>query len=211
MEKKPPHSDLYGHVTSGINTGASMSKVFKKYDEGKLNVLFRRNENFRRLKPQKFSRLLNSERTEVLVLDLRDEEQYEKFRVVGAVSYPVALLSRAVNPFIPEILEFANKEPARIIVIYHEHERVSVNAANLFFEKGLDNVFMLHGGINDFVRELPNMVAGEIPRELLPKAPARRPRSAISRLSDLTYRPSSARSVSTLALSGKKSSSTNWR
>ena len=188
-----------------------MNKVFKKFDEGKLNVLFRRNENFRRLKPQKFSRLLHSENLEVLTLDLRGEEDFERFRIVGAVSYPVALLSRAVNPFIPEILEYANKEPWRIIVIYHEHERVAVNAANLFFEKGLDNVFMLHGGVVDFVRELPNMVAGDIPRELLPRASVRRPRSAISRISDVTYRPSSARSVATLALSGKKSSSRNWR
>ena len=188
-----------------------MNKVFNKIDEGKLNVLFRRNENFRRLKPQKFSRLLHSENLEVLTLDLRGEEDFERFRIVGAVSYPVALLSRAVNPFISEILEYANKEPWRIIVIYHEHERVAVNAANLFFEKGLDNDFMLHGGVVDFVRELPNMVAGDIPRELLPRASVRRPRSAISRISDLTYRPSSPRSVATLALIWKKSSSRNWR
>ena len=64
----------------------------------------------------------------------------------AAWNYPVRLLSRAFNPFTPEILAFRNQEPGRIIVLYDLNDEMAASAANLMFEKGIDNVFVLNGG-----------------------------------------------------------------
>ena len=42
----------------------------------------------------------------MLLLDLREEEEFEKCHIEGAVHYPAPMLSRSVNPFIPQIYEF---------------------------------------------------------------------------------------------------------
>ncbi len=55
------------------------------------------------------------------------------------------MLSRAVNPLSPEILDFMNAEQ-RIILLCDWDERIAVPAANLLFEKGADNVVVLSGG-----------------------------------------------------------------
>ena len=99
-----------------------------------------------------------------MILDLRDRDDYEKGHIRGAVSYPAPMLSRAVNPFIPEILEYSNKEPDRIIVVYDANERLASPAGNQFFEKGVDNVFVLTGGLRALVEEFPEVIDGEIPR-----------------------------------------------
>ena len=64
----------------------------------------------------------------------------------AAWSYPLRLLSRAFNPFTPEILAFRNQEPSRIILLYDHGDDLAASAANLMFEKGIDNVFVLNGG-----------------------------------------------------------------
>lgn len=52
-----------------------------------------------------------------------------------------------MNPFTPEILEYRNREPQqRIILVYDMEEKNAAAAANIFFEKGVDNIFVLSGG-----------------------------------------------------------------
>ena len=53
-----------------------------------------------------------------------------------------------MNPFTADILEFKNREPNRIIVLYCCDTSVAtaISAANQFYEKGFDNVFILSGG-----------------------------------------------------------------
>jgi len=117
------------------------------------------------------------EEIDFLLLDLRDPDDFQQCCILGAHSYPAPALSRSVNNFSAEILEYRNKEPDRIIIVYDYDERIAVvrdpheeasyvpddrpdsqkalrdtygwvwqPAANLFYEKGIDNVFMLSGG-----------------------------------------------------------------
>ncbi|KAE8616775.1 hypothetical protein XENTR_v10008884 [Xenopus tropicalis] len=43
-----------------------------------------------------------------LLLDVRDRDSYDQCHVVGAKNYPIAMLSRTMNPFTPEILEYVS-------------------------------------------------------------------------------------------------------
>ena len=63
------------------------------------------------------------------------------------MNYPIRLLSRSVNPFTSEILAFQNREPDRIIVLYDGNCSIAPAAGNRFFEKGIDNIFILSAGV----------------------------------------------------------------
>lgn len=79
-----------------------------------------------------------------MLLDLRDPEEYDFWRIKEAINYPAANIGR--DKFIPELYRFKNKTN-KLIIIYMGDERKGTAAANLFSEKGYDNVFLLSGGI----------------------------------------------------------------
>ncbi|PIK47419.1 putative centrosomal protein [Apostichopus japonicus] len=79
-----------------------------------------------------------------LLLDIRDQDDFEKCHIISAKNYPAAMLSRAVNNYTNDILNYRNK-PGRLIVIYDEDERISTKAATTFAQRGFDNVFVLSG------------------------------------------------------------------
>ena len=85
-----------------------------------------------------------SDTTGFLLLDLREPEEYEFWRLKEAVLYPAANISR--DKMIPELYRFKNKAD-KLIIIYMGDERKGCAAANLFVEKGYDNIFLLSGGI----------------------------------------------------------------
>ena len=64
----------------------------------------------------------------------------------AAVNYPIRLLSRQCNPFTTEILAYINKAPEKIIVLSDLDEHMAFSAGNSFYEKGVDNVFIVSGG-----------------------------------------------------------------
>ena len=51
-----------------------------------------------------------------------------------------------MNPFTAQILVFRNAEPSKIIILYDDNESRAVPCGNLFYEKGVDNVFIISGG-----------------------------------------------------------------
>lgn len=85
-----------------------------------------------------------NDNTSFLLLDLREPEEYEFWRLKEAVLYPAANISR--DKMIPELYRFKNKAD-KLIIIYMGDERKGCAAANLFVEKGYDNIFLLSGGI----------------------------------------------------------------
>ena len=170
--RRAPESKKYANVKATINSGKTVTKSAESWEEMNVNVRFRKNEYFRRIRADTLLRLLEADdddenSPQVLLLDLRSSDEYDSCHVRGAVNYPIAMLSRAMNPFIPEILEFCNREPEKIIVIYDMKERQSVTAGNLFFEKGIDNVFMLSKGMNVLIQDrFSHLLVGDIPRPL---------------------------------------------
>ncbi len=65
----------------------------------------------------------------------------------AAVNYPIRLLSRQCNPFTTEILAYINGAPQKIIVLSDLDEHIAFTAGNAFYEKGVDNIFIVSGGI----------------------------------------------------------------
>eukprot|EP00242_Pyramimonas_sp_CCMP2087_P008364 CAMPEP_0198212006 /NCGR_PEP_ID=MMETSP1445-20131203/25470_1 /TAXON_ID=36898 /ORGANISM="Pyramimonas sp., Strain CCMP2087" /LENGTH=188 /DNA_ID=CAMNT_0043886377 /DNA_START=213 /DNA_END=776 /DNA_ORIENTATION=+ len=164
-EKRVPQNPKFADVRPQVDSGFNELKFNEKFDLSKLNIRFRRDENFRRLKTTTLARFLSGEdECDFLLLDMRDAEDYQVCHLNSAMSYPLPMLHRSVNNFTIEILSYANKEPERIIIVYDSDERIATQGANLFFEKGTDNVFVLTGGLNKFAAEFPELVEGEVPQ-----------------------------------------------
>ena len=220
-------------------SGYNRLKAEAKFDASTHNARFHKDEHFKRISCGAFVRLLataggaeppspvvgtgptalspiaeadgkREKPVDVLILDLRTAEDFEQCRISGSVSYPVAMLHRATNPFTAEVLSYANQQPGKLIVLYDADERIAAGAANLMFEKGIDNVCMLSGGLAEFANRFPEMVLGELP-ESLRRAPPRI--SAASRHAAARGRlvsSSSASSAMSVA-SYRSSASSAWR
>ncbi|XP_065066764.1 centrosomal protein of 41 kDa-like [Rhopilema esculentum] len=109
-----------------------------------------------------------------LLLDVRDRDAFDKCHMIGAKSYPSAMLSRSVNYFTKEILEFRNKT-GKIIVVYDEDERIATNVATIFVQRDVDNVFLLSGGMKVISKKFPGcFTTGPLPASCLPTPPPNR-------------------------------------
>lgn len=105
--------------------------------------------------------------TTFLLLDLRDKEEYEIWRIKESISYPAPNIGR--DKMIPELYHFKNK-PDKLIVVYLNDERAGTKAAMLFAEKGYENTFLLSGGIEQFLEDHSDLVEGRqvpIPNSVL--------------------------------------------
>ncbi|XP_074759674.1 centrosomal protein of 41 kDa isoform X4 [Athene noctua] len=80
-----------------------------------------------------------------LLLDVRDRDAYDQCHIIGAYSYPIATLSRTMNPYTNNILEYKNAH-GKIIILYDNDERLASQAATTMCERGFENLFMLSGG-----------------------------------------------------------------
>ncbi|XP_064199103.1 centrosomal protein of 41 kDa [Anguilla rostrata] len=102
-----------------------------------------------------------------LLLDVRDKEDYERCHIISAYNYPIATLSRTMDPYTKEVLEYKNS-PGKIIILYDEDERIASIAATTMFERGFENVFMLSGGLKVIGQKFPEgMTTGNIPVQCL--------------------------------------------
>uniref|UniRef100_A0A672SK65 Centrosomal protein of 41 kDa n=1 Tax=Sinocyclocheilus grahami TaxID=75366 RepID=A0A672SK65_SINGR len=115
-----------------------------------------------------------------LLLDVRDREQYDQCHIISAYSYPIATLSRTMNPYTKEVLDYKNAS-GKIIILYDEDERIASQAATTMCERGFENLFMLSGGLKVVAQKFPEgMTTGSIPISCLPSpsGPGGRKRSA---------------------------------
>uniref|UniRef100_A0A4W6BWP8 Centrosomal protein 41 n=1 Tax=Lates calcarifer TaxID=8187 RepID=A0A4W6BWP8_LATCA len=93
-----------------------------------------------------------------LLLDVRDRDQYDRCHIISAHSFPIATLSRTMNPYTKEVLEYKNAA-GKIIIVYDEDERIASQAATTMCERGFENLFMLSGGEALFCVTLPPFVS----------------------------------------------------
>lgn len=214
-ERRIPQNPKYASVRPQVDSGFNEIKFSEKFDLAKMNARFRRDENFRRLKPSTFAALQNERDIEFLLLDVRDNDEHAKSHIQDALCYPAPMLSRSCNNFTPEILAFSNKEPEKIIIIYDLDERVAVPAGNLFFEKGVDNVFLLSGGLRALSVDYPELIEGELPRPPSPCPTHASVRSSHGSVRSFTSqtpsnKPRPPPSVSSMAM-GRERASGAWR
>ncbi|NXS36019.1 CEP41 protein, partial [Pomatostomus ruficeps] len=98
-----------------------------------------------------------------LLLDVRDRDAYEQCHIVGAHSYPIATLSRTMNPYTNSILEYKNAH-GKIIIVYDNDERLASQAATTMCERGFENLFMLSGGLKVLAQKIPEgLITGTLP------------------------------------------------
>lgn len=105
---------------------------------------------------------------EYLVLDCRDLEDYNVCHINGALHFPKLKLNHATNPFLPEMHAFKNK-PGKMIVLYDLEEEHVTTAANTVFQKGIDNVGIIAGGLREFVQDYSALVTGVPPVPVVPR------------------------------------------
>ncbi|XP_069019447.1 centrosomal protein of 41 kDa isoform X1 [Embiotoca jacksoni] len=102
-----------------------------------------------------------------LLLDVREREQYDRCHIISALSFPVASLSRTMNPFSRDLLHYKNAA-GKIIIVYDEDERTAGQAATAMTERGFDNLFLLCGGLKVIAQKFPSgMITGSIPSSCL--------------------------------------------
>ena len=96
--------------------------------------------------------------TTFLLLDMREESEYLDYHIKEAVNFPAPNVTR--DKIIPELYRFRNKED-KLIIIYMHDERSGTAAAKLLYEKGYDNVYLLSGGIEEFLITNENLIEGQ--------------------------------------------------
>jgi len=97
-----------------------------------------------------------------LLLDLRDEVEHQIGHIATAVCYPHTQLTHSTNYFSTEVYRYKNR-PDRMIIIYDDDERIAAPAAKLFVERGVENVYVLTGGLRKFCEKHEDFVQGEVP------------------------------------------------
>ena len=99
-----------------------------------------------------------TQNTKFLLLDMRDPEEYQLFHIKEAINYPAPNIGR--DKMIPELFRFKN-QPDKLIIIYLSDERKGTAVAQIFFEKGYENVYLLSGGVEQFVDDFNELVEGK--------------------------------------------------
>jgi centrosomal protein CEP41 len=205
LNKRIVASAKYAHVGSTVDCGTSTLSARRQSENAEPSSKPRPGELFKRIRCSTLAALVLEAQTPAaeplaegvpqppqrtfLLLDVREREDYEKCHVVGAQHYPFTMLSRSMNIFTAEILAHRNKE-GHAIVLYDLDEEILVTRriGNIFFEKGVDNVFVLSGGLKEFVNYAdPSIIQGESPVPVCPKV--------VSPLKALNGRLSSATST----------------
>ena len=95
----------------------------------------------------------------ILLLDLRDVEDYKLSHIKGAINWPSPNIAR--DKYVQPIWSYRNKED-RIILIYHESEKEVIKAAEMLVEKEFSNIYILNNGFDTFVEESPEFVEGKV-------------------------------------------------
>ena len=99
----------------------------------------------------------NLSEIDYLILDLREDCDYERIHIRDALNFPAVNISR--DKFTHQMIMMKNK-PGKMIIMYHNDERNGIPYANNFFQKGYDNVFFLSGGIEEFAKNYPDYLEG---------------------------------------------------
>jgi len=140
------------------------------------------------------------ESRDLVLLDLREERDFEQCRLPLAVSYPAARINR--DQVSPELYN-CKRDASKLLVVYHDTDQSSTAVATILVQKGWETVHVLSGGFEEMLQSYPEVLEGQ---------PPERPRSSASvrpRSSAASVR--SRQSTCTVARSSRSSSSSRVR
>jgi len=202
LDNRVPVSKKYAHITGRLNTGLTMSKVkvitVREFSRRRNEIYYRLQPDMLEALYSEYEQRdgggeslghmgsqsdrrgptiithQESDRSEYdrpyLILDMRDESDFAKGHLLHARSFPHQLLRR--DQLHPDVYQFRNKEE-HLIILYCDKEEISRDAAKIMVDRGIDNIFLLTGGIFEFVSKHPYRMEGEMPH--LPVSPNRAP------------------------------------
>ena len=98
-----------------------------------------------------------------LILDCRtSQDDYQICHISTSKHYPADWLRH--DRITPTLYHYKNREN-KVIILYTLDDREGRLVARQFVEKGFDNVFLLTGGLEGFIKEFPQTVEGTLPDE----------------------------------------------
>ncbi|XP_074127227.1 centrosomal protein of 41 kDa isoform X2 [Sminthopsis crassicaudata] len=155
-EKPPTPIELVGNAGAGESNRSTLQSVISGVGELDLDK-----ESLKKTEPSSKDKPYPD--CPFLLLDVRDRDSYNQCHIVGAYSYPIATLSRTMNPYSNDILEYKNAH-GKIIILYDDDERLASQAATTMCERGFENLFMLSGGLKVLAQKFPEgLITGSLP------------------------------------------------
>ncbi|KAG5468346.1 hypothetical protein LSCM1_02326 [Leishmania martiniquensis] len=106
--------------------------------------------------------------TSYLLLDCREVEQYTACHIKTALHYPKIKLHHSTNPFLPEMYAYKNKTKM-CIVLYDLEEEAVLHLANTMFQKGVDNIAIVAGGLREFAQDYADLLTASPPVPIFPR------------------------------------------
>jgi centrosomal protein CEP41 len=199
MERRVPKSNKYSHISGVLNTGLTIDKVkavtAREYAKRRDEIFFRITktqlyELYNEYEADEYETISETGRgahnvhivtysedqkpvyeKPYLLLDMREIEEFQICHLLQARSFPYAMLRR--DRLHPDIYQFRNV-PERLVIVYCNDERISRLAAKDLVDRGVDNVFLLTGGMQEFAYEYPSFCEGAPPspprQKQLPKS-----------------------------------------
>lgn len=197
-----PKSEKYAHVRSVLDTGLTVDKVksvtAREFAKRRDEIFFRITraqlfELYHEYEADEYESIMDSAHgaggrivtysetdqpvysKPYLILDIRESHEFNACHLMQARSFPYALLRR--DQLHPEVYRFKNKTEC-LIILYCDDERMSRDAAKDMVDRGVDNIFLLTGGMKEFAYEYPDFVEGNVP-----VSPSRQAKPQSSKLS----------------------------
>jgi len=95
----------------------------------------------------------------LLILDLRPFEEYERCHIYGAMHYDRTNLSKATNNFPKEIYYYRGPmDSDKMVLLYDGDGKTLHDVANDFVQKGVENTYVLLGGFVGVCSRCPHVL-----------------------------------------------------
>jgi centrosomal protein CEP41 len=110
--------------------------------------------------------VLSKQEGNLLILDVRSFEQFHECHIFGARHYDPAQLTKATNNFPRELYYFRGPMGGDKMVVLYDHDGKGMQSiANTFVERGVENTYVLSGGLLGAAYRCPQLLVGLPPTE----------------------------------------------
>lgn len=102
----------------------------------------------------------------LLLLDVRSFDRYQECHLFGARHYDPVQLTKATNNFPRELYYYRGPMGGDKMIVLYDHDGKGVQAiANTFVERGVENTYVLSGGLLGAAYRCPQILVGQPPSD----------------------------------------------